>query len=191
MRLQAITLSLLAATGLATPIRRDVNQAVYTLRLTSPLKTLDGLYLTTASSEDTTTTNLGVNTSANPSASTVKFYPVRNPSTNLDELHNADTTGAGALAVVGANGLLDFAALADPEAVETPEGGTVDWTSFRLEPGSGAVEYVGKGDVEGRWVAIPVGGAEERWSVKWRDVNAWTTETFMPVQVVYELVKEE
>jgi hypothetical protein len=159
-----------------------------------------------------------VNTSANPSASTVKFYPVRNPSTNLDELHNADTTGAGALAVVGANGLLDFAALADPEAVETPEGGTVDWTSFRLEPGSGAVEYVGKGDVEGRWVAIPVGGAEERWSVKWRDgefarfflfsslllkkecwltnvscfvVNAWTTETFMPVQVVYELVKEE
>jgi hypothetical protein len=93
-----------------------------------------------------------VNTSANPSASTVKFYPVRNPSTNLDELHNADTTGAGALAVVGANGLLDFAALADPEAVETPE-----------------VEYVGKGDVEGRWVAIPVGGAEERWSVKWRD----------------------
>lgn len=35
MRLQAITLSLLAATGLATPIRRDVKQAVYTLRLTS------------------------------------------------------------------------------------------------------------------------------------------------------------
>jgi hypothetical protein len=35
MKLQALTLSLLASTGLATPIRRDVSQAVYTLRLTS------------------------------------------------------------------------------------------------------------------------------------------------------------
>lgn len=189
MRLQAIALSLLAATGLATPIRRDVNQAVYTLRLSSPVKTLDGLYLTTANNDDTTT--LGVNTSSDPSAAkTVKFYPVRNPDTELDELRS---TASGALAVVGANGLLDFAALADPEAVEAPDGTTVDWTSFRLAAGEaegGAVEYVGKG-AEGRWIAFPVKGDEERWSVKWRDVSAWTTETYMPVQVVYELVKEE
>jgi hypothetical protein len=195
MRFHAVTLSLLAATGLATPIRRDVNQAVYTLRLTSPMKALDGLYLTTTDSSSDDTTTLGVNTSANPSAATVKFHPVRNPTTGLDELRDSttSTTPGGALAVVGANGLLDFASLADPEAVEggKPDGTTVDWTSFRLEPGSGAVEYVGKGDVEGRWVAVPVGGEEERWSVKWRDANAWTTETFMPVQVVYELVKEE
>ncbi|KAH6853896.1 hypothetical protein B0I37DRAFT_18018 [Chaetomium sp. MPI-CAGE-AT-0009] len=200
MRLQAITLSLLAATGLATPIRRDVSQAVYTLRLTSPFKTLDGLYLTTTSAPtDQETTTLGVNTSADPSAATVKFYPVHNPNTKLDELHSADSTsGGGALAVVGANGLLNFAALADPEAVAAPEGTTVDWTSFRLGQGQGqgqeggAVEYVGKGGgARGGWVAFRVGGEGERWSVKWRDVNAWTTADYMPVQVVYELVKEE
>lgn len=115
-----------------------------------------------------------MNTSANDPnttpAQTVKFYPVRNPTTDLDELHTTTTTTGGALAVVGANGLFDFAALADPAAVEKPAGGTVDWTSFRLAAGSGAVEYVGKGgEVEGRWVAIPVGGEGERWSVKWRD----------------------
>ncbi|KAH6650604.1 hypothetical protein F5144DRAFT_556663 [Chaetomium tenue] len=198
MRLQAITLSLLAATGLATPIRRDVGQAVYTLRLTSPVKSLDGLYLTTSPPQSDTddTTTLGVSTSTTPSPATkpVRFYPVRNPDTDLDELRRASDTGGGALAVVGANGLLDFAALADPEAVQAPDGTTVDWTSFRLgaEKEGGAVEYVGKGGVaEGRWVAFPVGGEGERWSVKWRDVSAWTTENYMPVEVVYELVKEE
>ncbi|EAQ93158.1 predicted protein [Chaetomium globosum CBS 148.51] len=202
MRLQAITLSLLAATGLATPIRRDVSQAVYTLRLTSPVKSLDGLYLTTTPQSDTDdTSTLGVSTSTTTSPATqpVRFYPVHNPDTDLDELRRSSDTvgGGGALAVVGANGLLDFAALADPEAVQAPDGTTVDWTSFRLgaekkEGGGGAVEYVGKGGVaEGRWVAFPVGGEGERWSVKWRDVSAWTTENYMPVEVVYELVKEE
>ncbi|KAK3300512.1 uncharacterized protein B0H64DRAFT_17242 [Chaetomium fimeti] len=189
MRFQAVTLALFAAAGLATPIRRDVSQAVYTLRLTSRNKALDGLYLTAASSANNQeTTTLGVNTSADPSAATVKFHPVRNPDTELDELRSA-AEGGGALAVVGANGLLDFAALADPEAVPAPDGTTVDWTSFRLDQEDGAVEYVGKG-VEGGWVAFPVMGEEERWSVKWRDVTAWTTENYMPVQVVYELVEE-
>jgi hypothetical protein len=35
MRFQALAASLLASTGLATPLRLNVNQAFYTLRLTS------------------------------------------------------------------------------------------------------------------------------------------------------------
>jgi hypothetical protein len=40
MRLQALILSLLASTGLATPLRRDIAQAVYTLRLSSYVSSL-------------------------------------------------------------------------------------------------------------------------------------------------------
>ncbi len=35
MRLQTLALSLLASTTLATPLRRDAKQAIYTLRLSS------------------------------------------------------------------------------------------------------------------------------------------------------------
>ena len=148
----------------------------------------------------------------------MRFYPVRNSTTGLSELRAADSSGA-ALAVVGANGLLDFSSLADPAAVTVPVGTTVDWTSFSLEGGD--VKYAGAGG-EGRWVAFPTAGAggvvkrgsEEGWSVKWKDgelgfsslfpssllpvgwfadlfaiANAWTTENYMPVQVVYELVQ--
>jgi hypothetical protein len=194
MKLQALTLSLLASTGLATPIRRDVSQAVYTLRLTSSVKSLNGLYLTATPSpgSNANTTTLGVYTSpSNPSTPTIKFYPVHNPSTNLDELR---TPGDSTLAVVGANGLLDFASVADPAAVELPEGATCDWASFLLVDEGSAVKYAG-GEEGGRWVAFPVDGVSEEgdggWSVKWKDPSAWTTTDYMPVQVVYELVKDE
>ncbi|KAK4040058.1 hypothetical protein C8A01DRAFT_35930 [Parachaetomium inaequale] len=201
MRFQALTLSLLASAGLATPVRRDVSHAVYTLRLTSSVKSLDGLYLTATPSpgSNSNTTTLGVYTSpSSPSTPTIKFYPVHNPSTNLNELRTTGPTDSSTLAVVGANGLLDFASVADPAAVELPEGTTCDWTSFLLldDKGKGAaVKYAGGGADEGRWVAFPVDGVSKEgnggWSVKWKDASAWTTTDYMPVQVVYELVKDE
>ena len=117
----------------------------------------------------------------------MRFYPVRNPTTGLSELRAADSSGA-ALAVVGANGLLDFSSLADPAAVTVPVGTTVDWTSFSLEGGD--VKYAGAGG-EGRWVAFPTAGAggvvkrgsEEGWSVKWKDGEPFYFLALMPVGV--------
>ncbi|KAG7292928.1 hypothetical protein NEMBOFW57_002973 [Staphylotrichum longicolle] len=226
MKLQAVILSLLASTGLATPLRRDISQALYTLRLTSyapfsssspfspslnplqpqtnlnpptrpsnsPVTSLNGLYLTAAPNATTLTTTSPQSQSP---ADKITFYPVLNPTTGLSELHTGAST---TLAVVGANGLLDLSSLADPAAAPVPAGTTVDWTSFRLEAqGSreeGTVKYAGEdGAGQGRWVVFPSlaagGGGAEEWSVKWKDVNAWTTENYMPVQVVYELVKDE
>ena len=152
-----------------------------TLLLHSPVASLDGLYLTTSPSS-TALTTASSGTTTGSGGDTVRFYPVRDPTTGLSELRAADSSGA-ALAVVGANGLLDFSSLADPAAVAVPVGTTVDWTSFRLEGGD--VKYAGAGG-EGRWVAFPTaGGVVERssreegalapvkrgegWSVKWKD----------------------
>ncbi|KAK3309951.1 uncharacterized protein B0T15DRAFT_506677 [Chaetomium strumarium] len=198
MKLQALALSLLAATGLATPVRRDVGQAVYTLRLSSRVATLDGVYLTTSANGST----LGVYPT--PAAERLHVYPVKNPTTGLAELR---TQGAGnTLAVVGKHGLLDFASLEDPAAVPVPEGGKCDWTSFRLddEEQGGVLRYAGEGAQNGGgWAAFPDVTAEGGWSVKWKGgclltelrggniAKAFTTEEYMPVQVVYERVKDE
>jgi hypothetical protein len=88
--------------------------------------------------------------------------------------------------VLGANGVLDFASLSDPEATaETlPEGTLLDWTAFSLgKEGSGGGGGGGMVDYEGTvggWVAFPtshdpgagVGGLGYGlvgWSVKWRN----------------------
>jgi hypothetical protein len=104
----------------------------------------------------------------NPSQNKILFYPVHNPTTGLSELR-APASG-DTLAVVGSNGLLDFASLSDPEAVNLPEGATCDWTSFQLEDGKeqGTVKYAGDA-VEGRWVVFPASQGQEGWSVKWKD----------------------
>jgi len=192
MRLQAFALSLLASTALATPVRRDINHPVYTLRLSSHDDSLDGLYLTTApkpGNANANATTLGVSTASPAAGPTIKFYAVLDPSTQLSELRTPSTTET-ALAVVGTNGLLDFASLADPAgaAGSLPEGTTVDWTSFRLDQAEGTVGYGAKGS-EGSWVAFPVDG--EAWAVKWKGANAWTTDNYLPVQVVFEPVTHE
>ncbi|KAK4251793.1 hypothetical protein C7999DRAFT_27472 [Corynascus novoguineensis] len=207
MKVPALTLSLLATAGLATPVRRDVGQEFYTLRLSSPAKFLDGLYLTTnPNSDKANTTALVVYTSpSKPNVPDVRFYPVLDPSTKLAELRTPSSPSSNtALAVVGTNGLFDFARIADPDgtADELPEGTTVDWTSFRLDEGesAGTVKYDGgSGDeeAEGNWVVFPLRGSsvetkeEEVWGVKWKGGNAWTTTDYLPVEVVYELVKHK
>lgn len=101
-------------------------------------------------------------------AQAVRFYPVESPATGLWELRTAAPRGeAGALALIGVNGLLDFARLEDPAAVEVPEGGTLDWRSFRLDGGEdgNALEYAGEG--QGVWVAFS--NRANTWSVKWKD----------------------
>lgn len=153
-----------------------------------PVTALDGLYLTTTppSSDDANaTTTLGVYSNpSTPSTPQIKFHPVRNPDTSLWELH---TAGETTLAVLGANGLLDFASLSDPAATtETlPEGTLLDWTSFSLDSeaggGSGMVDYAG---TVGRWVAFPTshdpgavrggeGDGEMAWIVKWRNSESF------------------
>ncbi|KAK4241578.1 hypothetical protein C8A03DRAFT_30301 [Achaetomium macrosporum] len=185
MKLQALTLSLLAATGLATPVRRDVGQAVYTLRLSSRVGTLNGVYITTS----TNGTTLGVYPT--PASERLHVYPVKNPATGLAELHTQED--GNTLAVVGTNGLLDFASLEDPAKVPVPEGGKCDWTSFRLdEEEEGVLRYAGEGAQNGGgWAAFPDSTAKGGWSLKWKGAKAFTTEDYMPVQVVYELVKDE
>jgi hypothetical protein len=160
-----------------------------TTLLTPRLRTitsLDGLYLTNTPSSNNNndnTTTLGVYSNpSTPSTPQIKFHPVYNPDTKLWELH---TAGETTLAVLGANGVLDFASLSDPEATtETlPEGTLLDWTSFSLgeEADGGVVDYAG---TEGRWVAFPtshdpgavVGGegdGEMGWSVKWRNSESF------------------
>ncbi|AEO53618.1 hypothetical protein MYCTH_2114542 [Thermothelomyces thermophilus ATCC 42464] len=199
MRLQALTLSLLAAAGLASPIRSAASEELYTLRLSSADKSLDGRYLTTIpDSGNANTTALVVYTSSSkPGDAFIKFHPVVNPSTKLAELRTPSSSSNVALAVVGTNGLFDFASVADPDdtADDLPEGTKVDWTSFRLhqEGDIGTVEYEGDDDAvaEGNWFAFPIRVSEatkegEAWGVKWKDGSAWTTTDYLPVKVVYE-----
>ncbi|KAK4105615.1 hypothetical protein N658DRAFT_492094 [Parathielavia hyrcaniae] len=204
MKLQTLTLSFLACTGLAKPVRRDASQAIYALRLSSSVPSLNGLYLTRSPNNRTI---LGIfphpndnneNNNNNNNNNKILFYPVHDPKSGLSELR---TPASGdTLAVLGFNGLLDLASLADPAAVDLAEGTTCDWTSFRLEPDherksgaaeTGTVMYAGEGS-EGRWVAFPAAGdpgAGGGWYVKWKDVNAWTMADYMPVQLEYQLAE--
>lgn len=110
-----------------------------------------------------------------PSLTPVRFTPVVvDEETGLAELRtypapSEEPSGPSSLALIGSNGLLDFADLQDPAKVNVPDGMTIDWTSFRLgEGGQGAprtLEYVG-GD--GAWVAFPNGNGGD-WSVKWKN----------------------
>ncbi|KAK4150754.1 hypothetical protein C8A00DRAFT_45932 [Chaetomidium leptoderma] len=202
MRLQTLAVSLLASAGLATPIRRDASPAIYALRLSSPGTPLDGRYLTaTPSPTHPDTTTLGVSSKPQPGGggeNKISFYPVPNEKTGLSELRTTFSNDGGAttLAVVGSNGLLDFAGLADPAAVAVPDGTTVDWTSFRLDAeGAGTVSYAGPAggerEVQGGWVAFPSpSGQKGGWNVKWRNDDAWTTQDYLPVRVLYELAEE-
>ncbi|KAL2126613.1 hypothetical protein VTI74DRAFT_532 [Chaetomium olivicolor] len=187
MRLQALVLSLLASTGLANPIRRDVSQPAYTLRVTSPVTTLNNQPVTTSPYN---TTHLGI--FPRGGGQPIRFYPVFNPATGLAELHSLET--GHTLAVMGTNGLLDFVSFENPAAVSVAPGTTLDWTSFRLDQEKKVLRYAGG---EGSWVAFPDkggnrdGSAGGAWVVKWKGDDAWTTMNYMPVEVVYELVKED
>ncbi|AEO70495.1 2121a4ce-0610-4903-af75-060d14452285 [Thermothielavioides terrestris] len=194
MKFQAFALSLLAASGLASPVPQDVRQPLYTLRLSSPVPALDGAYLTLSPKN---ATQVGVYPPASAEDAQIRFHAVQDPATGRAELRttNIPTTGmrGTVLALVG-GGLLDLASLQDPAAVPVPAGGVCDWTSFRLGDGEGEgkrIVYVGKdGQAAGTWVAFPDGEAGAGWSVKWKDDNAVTTENYMPVQLVYEPVQD-
>ncbi|KAL2255494.1 hypothetical protein VTK26DRAFT_3244 [Humicola hyalothermophila] len=198
MQLRALALALLASPlALATPITRDVRQALYTLRLSSSTPSLDGRYLSAAGSDGTL---VGVYDD-DKAAAPVRFYVVTNPSTGLSELRAVSDDGGdstAALALLGSNDLFDFASVVDPAEVNVPDGATLDWTSFELAEGKGEdgdvdggneVLYAPpRGSKEGSWVAFPTGGRGE-WSVKWKGVEAITTGNYMPVKVLYELIE--
>ncbi|KAK4197842.1 hypothetical protein QBC40DRAFT_341659 [Triangularia verruculosa] len=184
MKFQAVLLAALSATGLASPIpeAQPKPQLVpaYTLRLSSRTASLDGKYLTLSN------TTLGVfHSSPSP-----KFYPVRNPDTNLLELHS--TSSKSTLALVGTHGLLELSALPDPAAVTVPTGTTLDWQNFDLseDDSAGSLTYAGS-NKQGGWVAFPVGrgGQQGEWVVKWKDTTATTIQNFIPVKVVYEVTE--
>lgn len=180
MKFQAIFLAALASTGLAAPTFAPI----YTLRLSSRTPALDGKYLSASNS------TLGVYSNK---PSSLKFFAVKNPETGLSELHTYPRTTDNTLALVGANGLLDLAALPNPASVPVPKGTTVDWQRFHLadeeSAEAGSLGYAaGK---EGSWVAFPTAGGSAKsgeWTVKWKDSSALTIQNYIPVKVVYELV---
>ncbi|KAK0734396.1 hypothetical protein B0T26DRAFT_68504 [Lasiosphaeria miniovina] len=177
MKWQALALSFLATTGLASPIFGQPE--IYTLRLSSRNKALDGQYL-------------GVNgalVGVFKDSSVVRFIPVPSgSSSNLVELHTYPVgKEERALALVGKQGLLDFSDVVNPAASNFPKGTTCDWTAFRLGSSTAkkTVVYAGKA---GGWVAFPTGPDGSDWSVKWKDSSAITIENYMTVDVVYEAV---
>ncbi|CAP69224.1 uncharacterized protein PODANS_1_8915 [Podospora anserina S mat+] len=184
MKFQAILIATLSATGLASPVPEPQAKPkfvqAYTLRLSSRTPSLDGKPLTLSN------TTLGIFPS---SPSTPLFYPIRNPQTNLLELHSPQTSSA--LALVGTHGLLSLSALPNPASVTVPTGTTLDWQNFDLsdDASAGSLTYAGS-TKDGSWVAFPVGkGQAGEWAVKWKDVTATTTQNYIPVKVVYEVVE--
>lgn len=144
-------------------------------------KSLDGQYLTTLSGAGraNTTSLVAYASSSKPGDEFIKFSPVVDPDTKLAELRTPSSTSDAALAVVGSNGLFDFASVPDPDgtADELPEGTTVDWTSFRLkeEGDVRTVEY-GRSNAaaKGGWFAFPIRESKasekgEAWGIKWKE----------------------
>ncbi|KAK3393636.1 hypothetical protein B0H63DRAFT_458687 [Podospora didyma] len=176
MKWSALAVSLFAASGLASPMFADLD--VYTLRLSSTTKSLNGKYL-------------GVNgtlVGVYKETSVVKFIAV--PSSEKPSFVELHTYPIGkvdrALALVGKQGLLDFTDVTEPSSVTVPKGTTCDWTSFSL--GEKTLKY--GGSKAGGWVAFPTGKDATEWSVKWKDASAITIQNYMPVDVVYETTKK-
>ncbi|KAK0667358.1 hypothetical protein QBC41DRAFT_396087 [Cercophora samala] len=187
MKFQAILIAALSATGLTSPVPEAQAKPkfvqAYTLRLSSRTPSLDGKPLTISN------TTLGIFPSSSPALP--KFYPIRNPQTNLLELHSPSSSTT--LALVGTHGLLSLSALPNPAAVTVPTGTTLDWQNFDLseDDAAGSLTYAGSSK-QGSWVAFPVGSkgqAGEEWAVKWKDVTATTIQNYIPVKVVYEVVE--
>ncbi|KAK0618267.1 hypothetical protein B0T17DRAFT_464697, partial [Bombardia bombarda] len=186
MKWQTLTLGFFATTGLASPINteaRDVAaQNLYSLRLSSSTRSLDGKYL-------------GVNgtlVGVYKKSTALRFYPVTNKETSMVELHTYPVGVVDhALALIGSEsqGLLDLSDVVNPDSFTTPKGTKCDWKSFHLASSGDSVNtltYGGAGK-NGRWVAFPSGNGAE-WTVKWKDSNAMTLQTYMPVAIVYEAV---
>ncbi|KAK3694708.1 hypothetical protein B0T22DRAFT_533703 [Podospora appendiculata] len=185
MKWQALALSVLASTGLASPINPEARdtaaQKVYTLRLSSKEPSLDGQYL-------------GVNgtlVGVFKAASVVRFYTVPNAKTGNVELHTYPVGVVDhALALVGSesHGLLDFSDVVNPASTTFPTGTKCDYTSFRLSAGEQVAAdntLVYAGASNGRWVVFPTGNGAE-WSVKWKASSALTIQNYQLVDVVYE-----
>ncbi|KAK0729022.1 hypothetical protein B0T21DRAFT_335519 [Apiosordaria backusii] len=183
MKFQAILIAALSATGLASPVPEAQAKPklvpAYTLRLSSRTPSLDGKPLTLSN------TTLGIF----PNSPSPQFYPIRNPQTNLLELHS--TSSETTLALVGTHGLLDLSALPNPASVTVPTGTTLDWQNFDLseDDSAGSLTYAGSSK-QGGWVAFPVGkGQQGEWAVKWKDTTATTIQNYVPVKVVYEVAE--
>ncbi|KAK4231196.1 hypothetical protein QBC38DRAFT_451574 [Podospora fimiseda] len=183
MKFTTVLFSLLATTGLASPVpdTKPKFVSLYSLKLSSRSKTLDGKYLSIVGS------TVGVTSS--PTAETVKFYPIRNPESNLWELRQSPATTTQSLALLGSNGLLELSSLPNPAAVTVPTGTTLEWKGFDLADGpeteTGALGYAGK---VGGWVVFPEG--KDAWTVKWKDASAITIQNYQTVSLVYEKAKE-
>lgn len=186
-----LALTLFTAAASATPIipilpSDDVK--VYTLRLQSRLKQLDGQTLGTRRG------TIGLYRA--PDAEAIRFFPVTDKKTGLVELHRYPIERSGGketsqiLALVGTNGLLTLSNVANPAAATFPTGTTCDWRSFKLAGGNpsapgrpaNALNYAG---ASGSWVAFP-DTAPGDFTVKWKGANAFTTANDLPVDVVYE-----
>ncbi|KAK3987740.1 hypothetical protein QBC44DRAFT_399659 [Cladorrhinum sp. PSN332] len=185
MKFTTVLFTLLATTGLASPVpdAKPKFVSLYSLKLSSRSKSLDGKYLQVIGST--------VGVSSTPSTQSVRFYPIRNPESGLWELRQSPATTTQSLALVGSNGLLELASLPNPAAVQVPKGTTLEWTGFDLAEGAeteaGALGYAGK---TGGWVAFPEGKDGQQWTVKWKDASAITIQNYQTVKLVYEKVKE-
>ncbi|KAK4170319.1 hypothetical protein QBC43DRAFT_197654 [Cladorrhinum sp. PSN259] len=185
MKFTTVLFTFLATTGLASPIpdAKPKFVSLYSLKLSSRSKNLDGKYLQVIGN------TVGVTTSA--PTSEVRFYPIRNPESGLWELRQSPATTTQTLALVGANGLLELASLPNPAAVNVPTGTTLEWKGFDLADGAetetGALGYAGK---TGGWVAFPEGKDGQQWTVKWKDASAITVQNYQTVKLVYEKVNE-
>ncbi|KAL2125077.1 hypothetical protein VTJ04DRAFT_1442 [Mycothermus thermophilus] len=189
MKLQSLLTSLLASAALATPVRRDVDFDLYTLKISTNHPALDGLYLgpipAPGGGAKNATAGLALGVVPGTQAqSGIIVYPVASEDPGLTALHTID---GGAVLVAGRHGVLDLAAFyGDPASAPVPEGVTIDWDSFQLVEEGAEVLFA---NAKGRWVAFPSYDGTSGWRVTFKETTAFSTTDYVPVSVVYESIR--
>ncbi|KAK5663698.1 hypothetical protein OQA88_4129 [Cercophora sp. LCS_1] len=181
-----LAISFFSAAVVASPIIPAPDAFAYKLKLVSRHSELDGRIL----SVDNNVVGVHKSRTAKP----LEVYAVADKKTGLVELRTYPRSSQESLlALIGENGLFDANILPNPAGIQFLPGTTVDW-QFRLGGRDGAggraensVTYEGK---KGGWAAYPRGENAD-WVLTFKSPEAWTTQDYIDVQVVYEPLDDD
>lgn len=121
----------------------------------------------------------------NPTQENLVFYTTPGVNSESVSMHTIPIGIVDhALVLTGENGLYD---LKDgmPQLTDPAPSATYSWREFVLEEESSTVLW--RAASEGKWVVFP-GSEQGSFEVKWNDGTGFTTQDYLPIEVVWETV---
>ncbi|KAI1813457.1 hypothetical protein GGS20DRAFT_477476 [Poronia punctata] len=168
-----VSLGLIASNVIAAPLESEAKDDLnlFNLKISAPNNPeLDGRYLSQEGSD------VGLY-EGDPSP--IRVYKTSSQKKGRNQLHTYPIGIVDhALGLVGPPDFMTLTDMINPARVKPKDGEVAVWDTFVISHDRLT------NDGRGAWLAFPA--AESSWRIKWSDGSAFTTEDYMPVEVLME-----